>query len=139
MAQVESMEMAEQFDQLEKMAQDLRQTDARFIGSNSKLRSFYSALGAINPCACDKAFNESHSFDEKAAILNKWLTAKPTSMVVKIAMPDLYYYYAWQARGTGYANTVTPEAWQLFSERLKQAWTYIRDLDPKMEDGSCNL
>jgi hypothetical protein len=54
-------------------------------------------------------------------------------MVAKITMTELYYYHAWQARGTGYANTVTPEVWQLSSERLKQAWTYIRDLDSKLD------
>jgi hypothetical protein len=34
---------------------------------------------------------------------------------------DFYLKYAWLARGHGWANQVTPEAWQLFRERLGEA------------------
>lgn len=47
---------------------------------------------------------------------------------------EFYTSYAWDARGSGWASTVTEEGWKLFHERLKEAgaaltraWT----LDPK--------
>ena len=38
---------------------------------------------------------------------------------------------AWCARGTGYANTVTPQAWQLFRERLERANSILSGLEAK--------
>jgi len=29
--------------------------------------------------------------------------------------------FAWKARGHGYGNTVTPEAWELFEDRVRSA------------------
>jgi hypothetical protein len=44
-----------------------------------------------------------------------------------------YTKYAWEARGAGYANAVTPEGWKLFGERLataRQELTKAWELDP---------
>jgi hypothetical protein len=48
-----------------------------------------------------------------------------------------YIQYGWEARGTGLANTVTPEGWRLFDERLRhaekdllEAWELAPDFYP---------
>ena len=37
---------------------------------------------------------------------------------------------AWRARGDGFASTVPPEAWQLFHDRLNQAWKLLVQAKP---------
>ena len=49
---------------------------------------------------------------------------------------DFYLQYAWEARGHGWASTVTPEGWRLCSERLSEAETLLQKawtLDPLLE------
>jgi tetratricopeptide (TPR) repeat protein len=60
--------------------------------------------------------------DRKFALdaLSKALEQAPTSWRAVIMASELRSY-AWDARGGGYANTVTPEGWKLMSERLAQA------------------
>jgi hypothetical protein len=48
-------------------------------------------------------------------------TADPASAVGDELDGEFYLDDAWCARGSGYANTVTPEGWQLFGERLQHA------------------
>ena len=46
---------------------------------------------------------------------------------------EFYVLYAWDARGDGYANTVTPEGGRLMAQRLAQAEKYLEkawQLDP---------
>jgi hypothetical protein len=59
------------------------------------------------------------------------------SSFAQLARGRAYLTYAWKARGTGYANTVSDEGWKLLSERLdiaanslEKAWS----LDPRNAD-----
>jgi hypothetical protein len=56
--------------------------------------------------------------------LNKiraWIAARPDSVTAKVALADALTDYAWKARGSGWANTVSQNADQLFEDRLRQA------------------
>ena len=47
-----------------------------------------------------------------------------------------YYYYAWDARGEGWASQVTPQGWKLFGQRLAlaaQALEKVNQQDPSDE------
>ena len=55
------------------------------------------------------------------ARLEKWRAQYPQSITVYTTLAATYVNYAWQARGNGYANTVTDEGWQLFRDRIHQA------------------
>lgn len=58
------------------------------------------------------------AFDRVAAVLAE---ARPDSNVTLLIKGQVYISYAWDARGGGYANTVTPEGWKLMRERLVEA------------------
>lgn len=47
--------------------------------------------------------------------------ADPNHSARKLLEGDYYINYAWTARGNGYANTVSEDAWKLFRDRLTTA------------------
>jgi hypothetical protein len=53
--------------------------------------------------------------------LDAWDAAFPKSPVSRIARTKALINYAWEARGKGYADTVTEEGWRLMGERLRTA------------------
>jgi hypothetical protein len=50
-----------------------------------------------------------------------WRSADPKSPGAAIMEAAYWRHEAWQARGNGYASSVTPEGWRLFHERLRRA------------------
>jgi hypothetical protein len=132
--EVQQLEMTGEFDKLEAMAAELRKSDARFVGSNSKLYHFYLVLGATagppGSCKCDGS-QRGPTFEEKEPILKKWLTEHPQSITARLALSELFITHAWHARGEDYADKVTADQWKLFYDRLEVARTYLDRLDPK--------
>jgi hypothetical protein len=53
--------------------------------------------------------------------IETWSTKMPDSQLAKIALANFWIEYAWKARGSGWANTVTEEGWRLMKERLATA------------------
>ncbi len=103
------------YPQLEKTADDLRKTKARFPEGVWKLPSFYDGL--------DPQAHGANPPDWKGwfAKLDAWKAAFPDSPTQPVARAEALVNYGWEARGSGYANTVTSEGWKLLAERLAQA------------------
>jgi tetratricopeptide (TPR) repeat protein len=55
------------------------------------------------------------------AVLNEYCSKFSASPWPFLFRGQFYVWYAWQARGTGWASTVTEEGWKLMKERLAQA------------------
>jgi Domain of unknown function (DUF4034) len=53
--------------------------------------------------------------------IKDWQAAYPKSVCAPLAEVVYWEAYAWHARGHGYADTVTPEGWKLFGDRLANA------------------
>jgi hypothetical protein len=62
------------------------------------------------------------AFDKINAELEK---AAPNSTVLYTFQGRFYVSYAWDARGGGWANTVTEDGWRVFGQRLTQAETAL--------------
>lgn len=62
-----------------------------------------------------------NSWDDDHQKVRKWRSMYPQSACAPIVEAGFWITYAWYARGGGYANSVTPEGWQLFIERLNKA------------------
>lgn len=60
-------------------------------------------------------------YKQREELLRKWQTDRPDSRILATIMGGFYLSYAWQARGHGYANTVSEDGWDKFRERLKTA------------------
>lgn len=103
-----------QFAALEKLANDLRTTKALFGNGSWKLSQFYGAL------ECRKEEPES-MWQLHSKIYGEWKTAFPQSITARVAHALYFKSYAWKARGSGFANTVTEEGWRLFRQRLALA------------------
>lgn len=51
----------------------------------------------------------------------------PDKAFVALAEADYWKSYAWNARGGGFASSVTPDGWKLFKGRLEKAETVLND------------
>jgi len=105
--------VAEQFDELDRTADQFRREKSRWNGGKWKLRTFYAALDAPHQTDTDTVEHLEH--------LRHWMTQRPESTTARIALATSLTRWAWVARGNGLANTVTAEGWQLFDQRIKEA------------------
>lgn len=92
-----------------------------------ELSAFYHALEL-------KSTDSERQWLDQQTKLDGWAKAFPDSLSAKVAMADWFIGYAWKARGTGYAHTVTDEGWKLMSERLNQAANILRSVPPEKVD-----
>jgi hypothetical protein len=118
---------ASKFDELEALAAQLGTERGRFGNGSWKIAQFYESLG----CRSDEP---ESMWQLHARIHENWDTVKPRSIAAHVAHADFLTEYAWHARGSGFANTVTKEGWRLFSERLAKAKELLdksADFEPK--------
>ena len=113
----------EDFAGLDKVADDLRQTKQRWPGGAWKLSTLYDALQDLSGGGA----SSDDQWQQHIARLQRWMKARPQSITSRVALANAYYEYAWEARGSGYANSVTDQGWQLFKERLQQAGQTLVD------------
>ena len=106
-----------QFDQLEKEAQLARETDTRFPGDVWKISFFHAAVST--PPAEEKSSDAA--WEGLLGNLKKWTKSCPGSAAARIATAETYVNYAWQARGNGYADSVSNHGWNAFEDRLASA------------------
>ena len=66
-------------------------------------------------------FTQSPSMVEHLAELEKYRSEFPQSPAPLLAQGKAYINYAWEARGSGFAYTVTEEGWELFRTRIAKA------------------
>jgi hypothetical protein len=105
--------IGEKFDDLDRTADQLRTEKSRFPGGEWQLYHFYTALDAPQQTEKDSAEHIAH--------LQHWMSQRPNSITAPVALATALTRWAWVARGHGYANTVTPEGWRLFGERMNEA------------------
>ncbi len=110
---IETDLVEEKFDDLDRMAGELRREKTRAAGGSWKLTEFYGALD--EPTLTDK-----DTLDHMAH-LKRWVAQRPDSITARVALATSLHRWAWVARGNGMANTVTPEGWKLFDERIQES------------------
>jgi hypothetical protein len=108
---------AKDYAGLEKAADTVRAT-GRPASGTPPITFFYDAL--VKPSEETDA-----AYQERLATLSDWAKADPGSVTSRIALGKLMTSYAWFARGSGYAGTVTDQGWSLFGKRLQQAESFM--------------
>ena len=103
-----------QFDELETKARELRVAKPLFSNGSWKIAQFYESF----ECRHDEPESMWQLHDR---IHHDWIAAKPDSVTARVAYADFLVEYAWRARGSGFADTVTKTGWRLFRERLASA------------------
>src|SRR5262249_15086216 len=100
-----------------------RASKARLQGGMWKVAMFYDVVGdatlAIPGAAAD--------WDSQFGSINKWIAAYPESAAARIALAEAYVNYAWEARGNGYAKTVSNSGWSKYEERIQLAESALLD------------
>lgn len=120
------------FEELEKIATYFRKQRVRSRGGNWQLNYYYENLserwGGFEPS------KENWLYE----IFDEWIKKMPESATPLIAKARAYIDFAWNARGRGYASTVTEDGWKACKEKLDKAWALLDDaerlnpLDPEI-------
>lgn len=125
MKQVAGLLIQRKFAELDAMAQEFKQDKPVWPDGVHKLDTFYDGV--------------SHSLPELSrtnhlAILEQWCKHSPKSGTPLVALGKTLTYFAWDARGGGWASRVPEDGWRPFADRLAEAHKVLdqaRSLDPK--------
>ena len=102
------------FQDLEALAG--RVASGRELSSEGRpeLEEFFSGVTSGQPKISDGWPPFLRGYDE-------WIGAAPGSVVARVAKAIALARYAWFGRGSGYANSVTKEGWQMFAQRIEES------------------
>jgi len=104
---------AKDYEWLESSAEALQAGPFDPLETFPRLEHFYSAF--------TENLNDDAACLRRLSQLQDWQRAKPESVAPRTALGKFYTHYAWEARGSGWASTVTEEGWRLFRERIALA------------------
>jgi hypothetical protein len=122
LANVQTLFRQRKFAELDAMFDRL--TKSRAVTPTGRYKA---ELMSLND-SLDKDIDYTNHFQ----ILDSWSKSNPKSVLARLAKADAYVSYAWLARGSGYANTVSESGWQLMRERLEKS-KQILDNDPTLK------
>jgi tetratricopeptide (TPR) repeat protein len=92
--------------------------DERSSCGTEKLVDVYEGLDFYAaPEGTPLAASERASFE-------KWMRVEPRSYLARYGLSALAQSRAWQARGTGLADSVEPQQWKAFRRHLDVAWSW---------------
>lgn len=110
------------FTDLEETAEKIRSEKRKFANGNWQLDYFYQSLGSWSG---RQTYVENKVFKN----INDWIKIEPNSITPRITLACAYNCYAWQGRGSGYANTVNDANWQIFFEYLHKGWKALQEAE----------
>jgi hypothetical protein len=118
--QVATLLAAKDYDKIDARAAEFLTSREKYANGGWKFDAIYAGL--CLPEEASDAEWENHLADIRA-----WIQAKPDSITPRVALADNLANYAWKARGSGWADSVTDEGGRLFSQRLNQAAQVLSD------------
>ncbi len=102
---------------LDAAADELRISKARFDDGRWKLSIFFGVIeDTLSSIVTDRAARTNLELR-----LDAYARTHPNSMNAPLFLAMLLEAEAWEARGTGYASTVSPQQWHAFDEKMGQA------------------
>jgi len=114
----------EQFDALEAIANEYRDTEERWDFGRWKLTTFYSGLehgkGIVTPKT--KPMPYLQRFD-------RWIKAYPKSVTARIGLARVRLELAWQSRGGGWASDVSDQGWVGMKRHLEEGWKTLEEAE----------
>jgi hypothetical protein len=116
--QFASLLMSEAFNQIDQTLLEWNTPSQRMDDGHWKLSTF---MGGI-----DNELTMTNNWDGNYQLIEHWRQQNPKSSGLALTEAAYWYYYAWDARGNGWAKNVTPEGNQLFTERLHKAEDILR-------------
>jgi hypothetical protein len=107
---------AKNWSALDKLADSLRSSKQETINGRWYMDDVYEAIDAIDD---RKATDEE--WKQHLADLRAWIKANPNSITARVALAEALTSYAWEARGSGWASTVTDDGARKMQERLAES------------------
>jgi hypothetical protein len=120
-AAIRQLLATQKFQELDCIADVARASKSQFAGGRWKLNVLYWAIEEP----------QGHATEEDWAshlnALRRWVSVRPKSITARVALANAYTAYAWNARGSDYAGTVTQSGWKLLHERVAKARTILEE------------
>lgn len=116
--QIDPSVITTNYDALESLATSLRNSKAETSDGTWHLLIFYRLLTFDRN---DPNKPPETEWQARQKFLKDWISAQPKSITARVALASFYVNYAWLARGTGDASTVSAADQKLFSHRMGQA------------------
>lgn len=110
---VDHLQSLRRFNQLDELFNTWCTGKDRFPEGTWKLAQYQSQFARL--------FTTWNTWDRYSDFLRDWKSERPGSEAARFTEALYWSRYAWHARGTNYAHTVSGEAWELFKERLQKA------------------
>jgi hypothetical protein len=110
------------FAQLDCLADAARAGKTRFSGGAWKLRNIYIGLEEPRP-----GHPTQEDWSQHFELLERWQKQNPSSITVPIALAESYVRYGWDARGGGFADSVSESGWKLMAERAAKARAILEE------------
>lgn len=111
----ESLLLASNYDELDKIADEYRSKKVAFTDGEWKLSVLYDGMSYYLRQAPED--NWVNRLDN----LKGWVSAKPNSITARVALAECLVGYAFHGRSYAYANEVKEDQWKHFEERLEEA------------------
>ena len=110
------------------------ETVVSLVKGGFDIRESYPALAGFYDAFYIDGKQSEEEWQEQRKKLEEWLSEIPDSLTARIVLSDWYVSYGWKARGSGEADTVTPEGWRLLRERVAEAERVLKGVPPEKID-----
>ena len=114
----------EKFVELDCLAGHARSAKQRLPGGLWKIHLLYQGLRQPVPYPVHAT---QEDWGDLLQRLQRWVKARPESITARVALALAYLDYAHDARGSGYASTVSESGWKLFEQRTAEAKRILKE------------
>jgi hypothetical protein len=115
------------YSELETMAAEFRKSKAMFPDGVWKLAIFYNGVAEI------PEETSNFEWEDHLSTLKSWSEALPKSPTAPVALARSWSSFAWKARGSDFANTVSKQMHELFEERISRAHKILLQMPDDVE------
>jgi hypothetical protein len=106
----------EKFEELDCLADAARGAKTRFPGGGWKLRNIYLGLDGPRP-----GYPTQEDWQHHFELIEQWRVKNPNSITAPIVLAESYVTYGWDARGTGFSDSISQSGRKLFGDRIAKA------------------
>jgi hypothetical protein len=103
------------YRRLDLLAGRLRRDGQTFAQGDWPIAFFYAGVVELPKGSSDA------DWQARVGALREWFESDPDCITPRVALARGLVEYAWEARGRGWASSVTNDAWRLFGERITEA------------------
>jgi hypothetical protein len=123
--EVKTAYLAGKFDQIDEWIKAYQRDDVRTASGSTKAEKVYWVLG--NTIFLHGSLSHE-TVNKTEAQADKWIATNPDSRAARITKAMAIRNRAWNARGQGFAHSVTPDQWNAFLVYSRQARDYLKSV-----------